>query len=273
MVSYSDCFLVLLVACGLLNVAAEEGDKRAKAAATRHEALQGPEQFFSDNFYLRVTKGIVVHVFDQGNGSRPVDAILLERGAKSVKGSTIGSANKTVSEFSVSLDWKDQEFSGSKLKLQGIILKMTFQKKKKEWTLTKITADQMTLGNDNLRETEIKVKSKLGYIVTAPLGTAFDCSDVGMFMPAASAKKEHEKYKIGLSFPGMVLQVFDLKEPKFGPSWQCGEIFSIALWVGLIVTFFFALVCWWGFSMLANINTMDRFEDPKGKPIQVPQGE
>jgi hypothetical protein len=269
----SSARLLVLLACGLLVVSAAEDNKRAKAAA-RPESLQGPEEFFSDNFLLKVTKGIVVHVFEQGNGSRPVDSILLDRSAKSVKGSSITSTNKTVSDFSVSLDWKDQEFSGSTLKLQGIILKMTFQKKKKEYRLTKITADNMVLGSENMREADIKVKSKLGYIVSAPLGTAFDCSDAGTFAPAAAATaSKNTKYRIGLSFPGMMLQVFDLKEAKFGPSWQCGEIFSIALWVGLIVTFFFALVCYWGFSMLANIHTMDRFEDPKGKPIQVPQGE
>ena len=62
---------------------------------------------------------------------------------------------------------------------------------------------------------------------------------------------------------------------------------SIGLWVGILVTLGFALICAWGFSMLASINvssqqctvlvrtllfqTMDRFDDPKGKQIYVPQ--
>ena len=45
----------------------------------------------------------------------------------------------------------------------------------------------------------------------------------------------------------------------------------IGLWVGLIVTFSYALICYCGFSMLANVKTMDRFDDPKGKTIYVPQ--
>jgi hypothetical protein len=47
----------------------------------------------------------------------------------------------------------------------------------------------------------------------------------------------------------------------------------VGLLVGLVVTFFFALVCYWGFSMLASIQTMDRFDDPKGKQIYVPQSD
>ena len=45
----------------------------------------------------------------------------------------------------------------------------------------------------------------------------------------------------------------------------------MGVWLGLIFTFFFAMVCYWGFGMLANIQTMDRFDDPKGKTIYVPQ--
>ncbi len=71
----------------------------------------------------------------------------------------------------------------------------------------------------------------------------------------------------------MQLQVFDIESTKFGPSWYCAELFSIGLWVGLIMTLIFAFVCWWGFAMLANINTNDKFDDPKGKPLQVPQNE
>ena len=69
------------------------------------------------------------------------------------------------------------------------------------------------------------------------------------------------------------IQVYfnDKKLRNFGPLWFCGVLMPIGLWVGLIVSLFFGFVCFWGFSMLANIQTMDRFDDPKGKQIYVPQ--
>ena len=106
--------------------------------------------------------------------------------------------------------------------------------------------------------------------MSAPLGTAFDCADLDVF---PQAKATNDKYRIGLSFPKMKLQVMELKQAKFGPSWTCDYFMTIGVWIGLLVTLFFALVCYWGFSMLANIQTMDRFDDPKGKPIHVPQTE
>ena len=44
-----------------------------------------------------------------------------------------------------------------------------------------------------------------------------------------------------------------MKRGKFGPMWECGELMSIGLWVGLIVSLGFALICAWGFTMLASI--------------------
>jgi len=58
-----------------------------------------------------------------------------------------------------------------------------------------------------------------------------------------------------------------------GNRWYCGSWLSIGLWVGLLLTLFFAMICYWGFSMLANIQTMDRFDDAKSKGISVPQTE
>ena len=48
-------------------------------------------------------------------------------------------------------------------------------------------------------------------------------------------------------------QVFEVKRGKFGPMWECGELMSIGLWVGLLVSLGFALICAWGFTMLASI--------------------
>ena len=116
-----------------------------------------------------------------------------------------------------------------------------------------------------------------GYRINAPLGLGFCCDSAGAFAPLAdssdSAAANNNKYKLAVALPGLELQVFDVKSTKFGPSWYCGEFLTIGVWVGLIVSLAFAVVCYWGFAMLANIQTNDRFDDPKGKPIHVPTTE
>ena len=95
----------------------------------------------------------------------------------------------------------------------------------------------------------------------------------GMFEPKKDPSEQQSKnaYAVGLTFPKMQLQVFRLSKVRFGPEWTCDEFMTIGVWVGLLVTLLFASICVWGFCMLGNIETMDRFDDPRGKSIYVPQ--
>ena len=62
----------------------------------------------------------------------------------------------------------------------------------------------------------------------------------------------------GNAFPQEILihlmDLFQVRRGRFGPEWECGDMISIGLWVGILVTLGFALICAWGFSMLASIN-------------------
>jgi len=105
-----------------------------------------------------------------------------------------------------------------------------------------------------------------GDAVYAPLGLCFSCTS-GKFR----SQNVSNSMGVSLEFPNWRMQVFEVRRGRFGPEWECGDMISIGLWVGILVTLGFALICAWGFSMLASINTMDRFDDPKGKTIHIPQ--
>ena len=79
-----------------------------------------------------------------------------------------------------------------------------------------------------------QVKSSYGYKVTAPLGLTFCCDDTGVFKPSSGAPGN--RYKLGLSLPGLKLMVFDVPNTKFGPEWYCGEMLSVGLLVGIIIS-------------------------------------
>ena len=51
-----------------------------------------------------------------------------------------------------------------------------------------------------------------------------------------------------------LMDLFQVRRGRFGPEWECGDMISIGLWLGILVTLGFALICAWGFSMLASIN-------------------
>ena len=56
---------------------------------------------------------------------------------------------------------------------------------------------------------------------------------------------------------------------QFGPANDCVGFFTIPIWSGLVVTFVLLMVLTFGITMISQINTMDRFDDPKGKTITV----
>lgn len=73
-----------------------------------------------------------------------------------------------------------------------------------------------------------------------------------------------------------VLQMEAFFEPTimnngtFGPAWDCVGFFTVPIWAGLLTTLLLLLIPCIGLYMLSDIKTMDRFDDPKGQPIMVP---
>jgi len=249
----------------------EEEERRPKEPVYSTEPSNGPTLFYDDtkNFLMEVKPGIAVNFYEaESNSTKPIAKVVLDQRATSVKGSMTSDR-----AFTINLEWKgipmDSTFGN--LRLESIMIKMTFLRTAKEWRLENLEASKTAVAGANLLDSQTQVKSSYGYKVTAPLGLTFCCADPGVFRPASAASGN--RYKVGLSFPGLRLMVFDVPNTKFGPDWYCGEMMSIGLLVGVIITLFFAIICCYGFSMLASINTMDRFDDPKGKPIHVPQTE
>ncbi|TRY63328.1 hypothetical protein TCAL_08207 [Tigriopus californicus] len=234
-----------------------------------NEPQKGPKVFYDgENFLMKVSPGIEIYVFENGNNkSSHVSKVILDKPAASVK----GGFESAMKNFDVTIDFKGQTFGGEgSIQLSSVIVKMSFVKKPKEFAMTRMEISQATIGSTNVMGNELSVSSSNGYSVYAPLDSGFCCDYTGVFKPK---KRGEGKYSLALGLPGLKMQVFDVKSTKFGPSWYCGELISIGLWVGLLTTLGFAIVCYWGFGMLASIQTMDRFDDPKGKPIHVPQTE
>ena len=110
-------------------------------------------------------------------------------------------------------------------------------------------------------------KTASGDKVECPIGLSYSCADSGVFKSnmtlSMSGKVKFPGWRMQVDILDIFLkniiielssQVFEVKRGKFGPMWECGELMSIGLWVGIIVTLGFALICGWGFSMLASIN-------------------
>ena len=231
----------------------------------------GPHLFYDGkDFLMKLGAPIRVTIFsgpgkpDAGTKLSTVD---LDAEANSVKGGII---NVNDGSFEVNIDWKAQNF-GNDLIVKSISIHMYFVKTKDEYYMNRLEVIGITIGNDQVHKDELEVQTKNGYKVVAPIGSSFGCYDPGMFEPKKDTEQMNNAFSVGLTFPKMQLQVGKLSRVRFGPEWTCDVMVPIGLLVGLLVTLLFASICVWGFCMLANIQTMDRFDDPRGKSIYVPQ--
>ncbi|XP_043266875.1 uncharacterized protein [Venturia canescens] len=56
---------------------------------------------------------------------------------------------------------------------------------------------------------------------------------------------------------------------KFGDAYDCVGFMSIPIWAGIFVTAILAIIMTWGLTMVMDIRTPDRYDDPKGKTITI----
>ena len=249
----------------------EEAPPVFRGIAQPGEYKLGPRLFFDGkDFLMRLGAPIKVTIFPgESSGEDPnrkLSVVDLNGEAISAKGSMINDDS-----FKVNLDWKSQDF-GNDFKITSIQIHMYFVKTKDEYYMNRLEVAGLTINGKQILKNELETRSKYGYKVAAPLGSSFCCYNPGLFEPKAGAEDAAiNPYRVGVTFPSMQLQVFRLGRVRFGPEWTCDSFMSIGLWVGILLTLLFASVCVWGFSMLANIETMDRFDDPRGKTIHVPQ--
>ncbi|KYO34440.1 V-type proton ATPase subunit S1 [Alligator mississippiensis] len=69
------------------------------------------------------------------------------------------------------------------------------------------------------------------------------------------------------------LQAFNVTGRRFSYASDCAGFFSAPVWMGLLPGALLAAVLAYGLHMLLGLRAMDRFDDPKGPSIAVPQTE
>lgn len=78
--------------------------------------------------------------------------------------------------------------------------------------------------------------------------------------------------KFNCSAP-LQIQGFNVSKGDFSYASDCAGFFSPGIWMGLMTSLLMVLVLTYGLHMIMQLHTMDRFDDPKGPAISVPQNE
>lgn len=99
--------------------------------------------------------------------------------------------------------------------------------------------------------------------VYAPLSFSYACGNQSF--KNGSFSITFPKFQVQPIFKNTTLNL----NGKFDDPYNCVGFTTIPIWSGLFVTFILLLIMTFGLTMMMDIKTMDRFDDPKGKTITI----
>jgi hypothetical protein len=136
----------------------------------------------------------------------------------------------------------------------AVTLKFDFDTVGSAWK----TSATIQMTGDKVPSGEIELKNNY---MEAPLGFSYSCGDLVL-----TAK--NKSYDVTLVMKGFQVQPYEVKG-VFSESFDCVPFFTIPIWMGIFVSIIFIVITNIGVYALFSVRTMDRFDDPKGKPITV----
>ncbi|XP_029362541.1 V-type proton ATPase subunit S1-like [Echeneis naucrates] len=110
--------------------------------------------------------------------------------------------------------------------------------------------------------------------IYAPAEYSFHCQTVRNYQDGLLVPDPKTPSQWRLDFEDFQIQGFGLANgTNFSYASDCAGFFTPGIWMGLLTSLLMLFIFVYGLHMIMQLNTMDRFDDPKGPSISVPQTE
>jgi len=155
-------------------------------------------------------------------------------------------------------------------------------------TMSSLSANgTVNVNDENVPFTASANKFCTGTSVNAEAGYSFACGKPGIFW--MNTVPDDTKYVpsmchptqlpnptetagiagVGIGFNKIQIQPFGLRNDRFSDTSDCVPFFSMPILMGWFCGLIVLLLFGFGIGMIANINSMDRFENPRSKPLTI----
>jgi V-type H+-transporting ATPase S1 subunit len=141
------------------------------------------------------------------------------------------------------------------------------------WGMKNATVSLEGSDSAQFRFTDVQLSSAVP--ISVPVGWSFHCSRFGSFRPLQKPEELKQNHTFTIDIRGFQMQVFmpEHTTERFAREYECVGFFTPGIWMGIVVTIMLLSVLTWGLKMIMDVKTMDRFDDPKGKPISFGSGD
>ncbi|KAJ8396996.1 hypothetical protein AAFF_G00010500 [Aldrovandia affinis] len=151
-------------------------------------------------------------------------------------------------------------------------LSLTFSMSRRFYKVS--ARDWFTLDHVELEFDTQKVTFNGSREIYAPAEYSYHCKSVTNYRyPLLVPFSSKDPAQWRLSFDDLQIQGFSVAGEDFAYANDCAGFFTPGIWMGLLTSLLMLLILTYGLHMITQLRTMDRFDDPKGPAISVPQNE
>ncbi|KAM9293112.1 V-type proton ATPase subunit S1 [Morus bassanus] len=112
-------------------------------------------------------------------------------------------------------------------------------------------------------------------VISAPAEYSFHCQLVGTsnLCPARLIPSNNEAKNWDVFISRLQIQGFNIENNQFSYASDCTGFFTPGIWMGLVTSIVLLWILAYGIHMIMQLTTNNRFDDPKGPALSVPQTE
>jgi len=168
----------------------------------------------------------------------------------------------------IMLNYNDVTLNGETL--HKLKLNFEFKMDRGTWHSPTVTVDMQKGASGISNRTVLHMRRDMQ--MSAPVNHCFNCGQTVVY-EQRTIGNHTTAGQFNLHVNGAQVQAFMGDAVQFGAVWDCEGFFTAGVWMGLLASGLATTILLAGMCMIADIKTMDRFDDPKGKPIMLTQAQ
>ncbi|KFP71575.1 V-type proton ATPase subunit S1 [Acanthisitta chloris] len=207
--------------------------------------------FYARNFSLKANSSVLIDLTNATFITQNVD----------ISASECSNSNTTLS-----LKYTNPVSGISSLEIRFLMTKKFYEGSARNWS----TLDSVEIVQDGEKFAKFNVS-----VISAPAEYSSHCQLVGTsnLYPARLVPSNDEAKNWDVFISRLQIQGFNIVNNTFSYASDCTGFFSPGIWMGLVTSIILVWILTYGIHMIMQLTTNNRFDDPKGPALSVPQTE
>ncbi|NWV80934.1 VAS1 ATPase, partial [Dasyornis broadbenti] len=207
--------------------------------------------FYAGNFSLKARGSVLIDLTNATFLTRDVD----------ISASECSDSNTTLS-----LKYTKPVNGISTLEIRFLMANKFYEGSARKWS----TLDSVEIVQDGEKFAEFSASA-----ISAPAEYSFHCQLVGTsdLYPARLVPSNHEAENWDIFISKLQIQGFNVINNQFSYASDCTGFFTPGIWMALVTSLILLWILTYGIHMIMQLTTNNRFDDPKGPALSVPQTE